>query len=371
DWADVSGASNYEVQVATDAAFTNVVATATTLVASNWTVSPALAANTSFFWRVRAKNSCGGTGAWSSTFSFTTRGCITLAAPTLNTPAAGATGVATSAALDWSDVTGATRYEVQVATDAAFTNVVRSNTTLAASAWTVTPALSSSTVYYWRARAADSCGASAYSASRSFTTTSVCTPVAAAFDTTRQAPTCGTVCGCDTGTTLVNGRGTMSGGAESNQPNTINDSCADGVSGTYHSDESIDRVVIKTVDNGPFAVGKQVTVEVTAWCWGTTDQFDLYYTTNAGTPAWTALTTNQACTSGGAARVFTHTFTLGATAGTHAIRAQFRYGGTASACTVGGYNDRDDVVFGVGATVAAGPSGKKSSSQGRAAPAAR
>ena len=373
DWADVSGASTYEVQVATDSAFTNIVATATTLVPSTWTVSPTLATNASFFWRVRAMNSCGSTGAWSSTSSFTTRGCIPPAAPTLATPADGATGVATSAALDWSDVAGATRYEVQVATDAAFTNVVRSDTTLAASAWTVTPALSSNTVYHWRARAADSCGTGAYSAARSFTTapTRACTLVAAAFNTTRQAPTCGTVCGCDTGPTLVNGRGTLSGGAERNQPNTIADSCADGNSGTYHSDESIDRMVIKTVDNGPFAAGKQVTVEVTTWCWGTADRFDLYYTTNAGTPAWTALTTNQACTSGGVARVFTHTFTLGATAGTHAIRAQFRYGGTASSCTSGGYNDRDDLVFGVGATVAAGPSGKKSTTQGRAAPAER
>ena len=371
DWADVSGASNYEVQVATDSAFTNVVATATTLVASNWTVSPALNTNASYFWRVRAKNSCGGTGAWSSAFTFTTRGCITLAAPTLVSPANGATGVSTSATLDFSDVTGATRYEVQVATDAGFTNVVRSNTTLAASAWTVTPGLSSSTVYYWRARAADSCGTSAYSAASSFTTTNVCTPVVASYDATRRAPTCGTVCGCDTGPTLVNGRGTLSGGAEPNQPNTIGATCADGSSGTYHSDESIDRVVIRTVDNGAFAVGKQVTVSVTAWCWGTSDALDLYYTTNAGTPAWTTLTTNQACTAAGT-RTFTHTFTLGSTAGTHAVRAQFRYGGTASsACVSGSYNDRDDVVFGVGATVAATPSGKKSTSQGRAAPADR
>jgi hypothetical protein len=371
DWADVSGASTYEVQVATDSAFTNVVATATTLVTSNWTVSPALNTSTSYFWRARAKNSCGGTGAWSSTFSFTTRGCINLAAPTLVSPANGATGVATSAVLDWSDVTSATRYEVQVATDSAFTNVVRSSTTVTPSNWTVTPALSSATGYFWRVRAADSCGTSAYSATSSFTTTTICTPVAAAYDATRKAPTCGTVCGCDTGTTLVNGRGTMSGGIEPNQPNTIGATCADGVSGTYHGDESIDRVVIKTVDQGAFAVGKQVTVEVTAWCWGTSDQLDLYYTTNAGTPAWTGLTSAQACTASGT-RVFTHTFNLGATAGTHAIRAQFRYGGTnTSACVTGSYNDHDDLVFGVGATVASGPAGKKSTSQGRAAPAAR
>ncbi|NMO18906.1 endopeptidase [Pyxidicoccus fallax] len=371
DWADVTGASTYEVQVATDAAFTNVVATATTLVGSNWTVSPALNTTTTYYWRVRAKNSCGGTGVWSSTFSYTTRGCITLTAPVLASPANGATGVGLSATLDWADVTGATRYEVQVATDAAFTNVVRSNTTLAASAWTVTPALSNLTTYYWRARAADSCGTSAYSATNSFTTTNICTPVTATFNTALQAPSCGNVCGCDTGPTLVNGRGTLSGGAEPNQPNTIADSCADGSSGTYHSDESVDRVSIKTVDNGPLAAGKQVTASVTVWCWGTSDALDLYYTTNASAPAWTTLTTNQACTASGA-RTFTHTFTLGATTGNHAIRAQFRYGGSASsACVSGSFNDRDDLVFGVSAAVASSPSGKKGNAQGRSAPADR
>ncbi len=57
--------------------------------------------------------------------------------------------------------------------------------------------------------------------------------------------------------------------------------------------------------------------------------------------------------------------------GNHAIRAQFRYGGTASSCTSGSYNDRDDMVFNVAAAVASSPSGKKSTAQGRAAPADR
>jgi leucyl aminopeptidase len=29
------------------------------------------------------------------------------------------------------------------------------------------------------------------------------------------------------------------------------------------------------------------------------------------------------------------------------VRAQFRYQGSASACTGGGYNDRDDLIFAV------------------------
>ena len=35
------------------------------------------------------------------------------------------------------------------------------------------------------------------------------------------------------------------------------------------------------MDSGPFAAGKQVTVEVMVWCWITSDESDLFYTTNA------------------------------------------------------------------------------------------
>ncbi|GMU07883.1 endopeptidase [Corallococcus caeni] len=355
DWADVTGVSGYEVQVATDSAFTNVVRSANSLVASTWTVAPGLTANTAYYWRVRALNSCGGTSAWTAARSFTTRGCVTLAAPTLSSPASGATGVALSPALDWTDVTSAAGYDVQVATDSAFTNVVRSATGLSSSAWNVTPGLSNLTAYYWRARATDSCGAGAYSAASSFTTTNVCTPTVATYNATLRTPACGSVCGCDTGPTLVNGRGTVSGGVEPNQPNTLGATCADGSTGTYHSDESIDRIVLKTVDQGTITPGKQLTVDVTVWCYGTSDQLDLYYTTNTTTPAWTAISTAQACTAVGL-KTFSFPVTVGSTTGQHAVRAQFRFSSTpTSACVAGSYNDRDDLVFSVVSAVAANP----------------
>ncbi|MBN1207687.1 MAG: endopeptidase [Myxococcaceae bacterium] len=352
DWSDVTGTS-YDVQVATDSAFTNVVASASSLSASTWTVSPGLNANTTYYWRVRTASSCGGTSAWSAARSFTTQGCTTLAAPTLSSPANGATGVSSSAALDWTDVTGATGYEVQVATDSAFTNVVRSNTALAASAWTVSPALSANTTYYWRALGKNSCGAGAYSAASSFTTANVCTPLAAAYNATTKAPGCAAGCGCDTGTALINGRGTMTSGNETNRPNSLGATCADGNSGSYHLDESIDRMVIKTVDQGNLAPGKQVTVDITAWCYSSTDKLDLYYTTNVTTPSWSTLATTLSCPSTRGVYTFSHTFTLNATAtGQQAVRAQLRYGGSAGTCTSGSYNDRDDLVFTVSSSIA-------------------
>ncbi len=173
---------------------------------------------------------------------------------------------------------------------------------------------------------------------------STCIPTFATFNTTRQAPACGSVCACDTGTTVLNGRGTMTSGVESNSPNTVQDSCADGNLGTYHVDESIDRMSVRTVDQGLITPGKQLTVDVTVWCYDATDRVDLYYATNAAAPAWATLTTNLACTARGA-RTFSHSFTAGAVTGQHAVRAQLRYGGTVGTCTAGSYNDRDDLVF--------------------------
>ncbi|MDY7224932.1 endopeptidase [Hyalangium rubrum] len=367
DWNDVTG-TTYDVQVSTDPTFGNVVASASGLSTSAWTTSPALNANTTYYWRVRSANSCGGSSAWSSGRTFTTRGCTVLAAPTLSSPANGATGVGASADLDFSDVAGATGYEVQVATDAAFANVARSNTALAASAWTVSPALNANTTYYWRARAKDSCGASAYSAGSSFTTANVCSPQLAAYSATLKVPSCTAACGCDTGATAIKGRGTMTSGNETNRPNTLGGTCADGNSGTYQTDESVEQITLKTVDQGTLAPGKAVTLDVKVHCYSSSDKLDLYYTTNptAASPTWTALATGLACPSARGFYTFTRTFNLNASAtGQQAVRANFRYSTTAGTCTTGGYDDRDDLAFTVSTAIAQKASTTTPPTQGR------
>jgi subtilisin family serine protease/PKD repeat protein len=170
-------------------------------------------------------------------------------------------------------------------------------------------------------------------------------PGIASYDPTLRAPICATVgARCDTGT-LVDGRGTV--GPEKNAPNTINRSCLDGNSGTYHRDESLDRIRVSTLDGSPLAVGKTVKVDVTVWAWstGTSDSLDLYYTGNAASPTWTYLTTIKPPSGG--AHVLSTTYTL-PEGSLQAVRGNFRYGGSVSACNSGGYNDRDDLVFAVG-----------------------
>jgi hypothetical protein len=168
---------------------------------------------------------------------------------------------------------------------------------------------------------------------------------AAAFDTALQAPKCATVGrSCDSGTSLLLGRAGL--GPEPNQPNTIADSCADGTSGAFHSDESNDRLKVSTTDGSAFAAGKTVRIDATVWAWTTpsADHLDLYYAASANSPTWTFLATLTPTVAGAQTLSATYTLPSGAL---QAVRAQFRYQGSASACTAGGFNDRDDLVFAV------------------------
>src|SRR3982075_3277198 len=183
----------------------------------------------------------------------------------------------------------------------------------------------------------------------------------ATYSSTFKAPSCGTVgSGCDSGPSLLLGRDTLSGGAEPNQPNTINNSCADGTSGTFHSDESNDRLVIQTTDGSNLAPGKTVKVSATVWAYSgfTSDHLDLYYAANASSPSWVLIGTITPTAAG--AQTLSANYTL-PSGSSQAVRAQFRYKRSASSCSTGAYDDHEDLVFAVGGgtpgfTVAASPS---------------
>lgn len=168
----------------------------------------------------------------------------------------------------------------------------------------------------------------------------------AAYDATLKAPKCaGVGSACDSGASLLLGRDGK--GPEPNQPNTINNSCADGTSGTFHTDESNDRLKVSTTDGSSFAPGKTVRIEATVWAWTTptSDKLDLYYAANANSPSWIFITTLTP--PAGGAQVLSATYTLPA-GSLQAVRANFRYQGSASPCSTGAYDDHDDLIFAVG-----------------------
>lgn len=93
-------------------------------------------------------------------------------AVTLTSPTDGATEVSRQPTLVWQPASQAVEYDVQVATDVNFTNVVYSATETDTS-HAVQTQLDSGTLHYWHVRGTNGCGAGDWSEAWSFTTLSV------------------------------------------------------------------------------------------------------------------------------------------------------------------------------------------------------
>ncbi len=90
-----------------------------------------------------------------------------VAAPSLTAPANNASTFLTRPTLTWGAVAGAIRYRADIATDAAFANIVSSGTTTGTS-FTSTVSLTPGTSYFWRVASQNNCG-DTLSSSRQFT----------------------------------------------------------------------------------------------------------------------------------------------------------------------------------------------------------
>ena len=91
------------------------------------------------------------------------------AAPSLSAPANNATQVSVLPTLSWSASPGALKYKVEVATDAGFSNIVKT-ATVTTTSYKVSTILAESTAYYWRVTPLNYCGNGAVSAAFKFTT---------------------------------------------------------------------------------------------------------------------------------------------------------------------------------------------------------
>jgi hypothetical protein len=89
--------------------------------------------------------------------------------PSLTTPSANDITVGLLPTLAWTEIPAATGYTLQIATDAAFANIVV-NATITTAAYPLTQPLNAATAYYWRVRGITACGVGAFSAASHFTT---------------------------------------------------------------------------------------------------------------------------------------------------------------------------------------------------------
>ena len=114
---------------------------------SSFTPASPLAANRTFYWRVLAFNADMQLSAWSAVRHFQTL----LNAPVLNSPGNGVT-LPTPISLNWSSVSEATGYTVQISTSQGFgTPVV--NRTVTTTTYPITASLTKGKTYYWRVQA--------------------------------------------------------------------------------------------------------------------------------------------------------------------------------------------------------------------------
>lgn len=156
DWDAVAGATSYTVEVSTATTFATkaINATATT---DQYTHAADLAANTVFYWRVKA-NGANGPSAYSQVRTFRTANPPSVPGPASPINNALITTTLTPT-LDWSNSTvpaGTTfsRYNVELSLNSAFSPIWASANvgTLPTDSFYATPALTPGTTYWWRVR---------------------------------------------------------------------------------------------------------------------------------------------------------------------------------------------------------------------------
>jgi hypothetical protein len=170
-WRSVVDAVGYDAQVANDEGFADLVADLSAI-ADTATVVSDLRHGSTYYWRART---VGGEeeSDWSAHRSFSIR---ELLPPDLVSPVDQAQDQETTLDLLWRQAVDAVDYELQLAENDIFTDIVLSQTALTDTSLTVGPLLHEAQLY-WRVRTTSGPDTSAWSAAWSFTTGAFLPPV--------------------------------------------------------------------------------------------------------------------------------------------------------------------------------------------------
>jgi hypothetical protein len=161
DWNSVPGATDYILQISKSSLFDSLVVCDTT------PLSPiTLEYNMIYYWRVCAINN-GNTGNWSSVWHFTT--IIEQTPPPVLLYPCGVVAPL-PVTLDWTDVSSATSYRVQVSTSSTFSSFLIDNVATVSQYTIPLNVLNYSSAYYWRVASINAGGVGTYSTPCSFTT---------------------------------------------------------------------------------------------------------------------------------------------------------------------------------------------------------
>ncbi len=166
-WKSAENATEYHLQISTDSPFQTLVYNDSTIVDTSRYIS-SLNYNTTYYWRVRAKNVNGSKG-FSDVWSFNT--IMDLPdVPVLASPVSASINQPLLTLLRWNSVSKATRYHLQISTDSPFKTVVYEDSTIADTSRQII-GLKNNTRYYWRIQAVNAAGSSSYSSVWNFSTT--------------------------------------------------------------------------------------------------------------------------------------------------------------------------------------------------------
>lgn len=167
EWQPVVDALTYEIAVAKDANFEQVVAGQKGIVNTKILLPGDLETFTKYYWRVRASN-LEATGEWSISWWFETGG-YGPDIPELVSPADNQTKVPINPTLEWKEANRADSYIVQVSKDEFFTQDIIFSTETEETKVDL-DGLDNYTIYYWRVAAINDNGQSRWSQVRRFRT---------------------------------------------------------------------------------------------------------------------------------------------------------------------------------------------------------
>ena len=163
-WSTVSGTSRYQWQCDTTEDFDSPLLVQGST-SSYYATASGLHFGQTYYWRVRACTAAD-TSDWSSVRNFTTPSLITL-----TSPANGANVTAISPSLEWTSISGTSRYQWQCDTTLEFNSPLFVQGT-SSSYYATASGLHFGQTYYWRVRACTAADTSDWSSVRNFTTPS-------------------------------------------------------------------------------------------------------------------------------------------------------------------------------------------------------
>ncbi|MDD5189678.1 MAG: hypothetical protein PHE50_01395 [Dehalococcoidales bacterium] len=170
EWFTANGATEYQWQVSKQANFGNVPSANQGTCSTITTQVSGLEPGTTYYWRVRADKPF--LSPWSTSQTFTTILGGKGIGPNLNQPANGAT-TGLKPIFQWLTVKGADRYELVVAKDATFMELIHDFTgekALLTNAWQCDKELEYNSAYFWKVRARTETNYSAWSEVNAFIT---------------------------------------------------------------------------------------------------------------------------------------------------------------------------------------------------------